>query len=116
MIQALSLWTDLEDAYRGTHGFGSNVAEIYVYRCMPQSSLVANNLGKDNLTGLAREVVGEAVRDANESLHNLLAHFAKERKARIEIELGPHRFREVGEWLKASGQDHRWHVRVTPIK
>jgi len=35
--QAIDIYNDLIDAKNGTHGFGGNVAEIYVYKLMPYS-------------------------------------------------------------------------------
>lgn len=44
LVQALSLWSDLDDAYYGKSGFGGEVAEIYAYRLMPYAPMVAESL------------------------------------------------------------------------
>ena len=120
IVQALSLWSDLEDAYHGKHGYGGDVAEIYVYRLMPRCPLAETYIEggqqapSSTLTG---ETGREAIRDANEAFHNLLAHFAKRREANIEVEEykdGKWVFSEFGEFLKTFNEGHRWHVRVRP--
>ena len=108
MVQALSLWRSLDDAYYG-HGYDGHVAEIYVYRLKPSSPGSERNRNSASARAECLE--------ANESLHNLLAHFAKERDAKIEIESyegGSWTYVEMGDWLKTWGEDHRFHVRVRP--
>jgi len=34
MVQALSVWMELEDALHGENGYGGDTAEIYIYRFM----------------------------------------------------------------------------------
>lgn len=115
MVQALSLWTDLEDALRGTHGFGGNVAEIYVYRFMPDQPLVARYMSEPRHRW--PDFANESVQRANESFYNLLIHFAAERDAIVQVKKdvgGQWMFVPVGEWLKTCGESHRFHVEVTP--
>jgi hypothetical protein len=120
IVQALSLWQSLEDAYRKEHNYGGDVAEIYVYRLMPRCPLAEAYVGggqKAPPSTLTGEEGRKAIRDANESFHNLLAHFAKERNAIIEVEEykdGKWVFSEFGEFLKTFNEGHRWHVRVRP--
>lgn len=108
MVQALGIWSELEDARQGLNGYGGDVAELYVYRFMPHDPLVARSAE----VGAAGDLVQEAYDQANESMHNLLRHFAKKRRVRIDIE-GPHGWTGVGGWLKAARYTHRVHVRVT---
>jgi|GEM_PF-2504515 len=119
MVQALSLWTDLEDALRGTHGFGGNVAEIYVYRLMSRCPLVERHMNEPRTTwsDSMTEAVNEAVQQANESFYNVLVHFASERDAIVKVKNdvgGKWMFVPVGDWLKTCGESHRFHVEVTP--
>ena len=37
IVQLLSIWSDLEAAYHRHNGFGTDTAEIYLYRLMPWS-------------------------------------------------------------------------------
>lgn len=107
LVQALALWTDLEAAYYGEHGYGSDTAEVYLYRFMPYSpSGVAALEGRNN-GPISSEVARDMVKDANEALHNLLVHYALTREAHIEVD-----GRELGPWLKTAGYSHRVPVKV----
>jgi len=117
MVQALSLWSDLEAAYYGKNGFGGDTAQIYVYRAMQHEPFVARlaELGRsvhvhtDADIPLDVRLAREAYDTAHESLHALFVHFATTHRARIEVE-----GRELGEWFKSARFDHRIHVKVTP--
>lgn len=114
MIQALSLWSELERTLRRENHFGGDVAEVYVHRLMPMSNLVVKYL-EGTGGSICQEEGRKTVREANESLHNLLVYFAKERDARIEFE-EREGFIELGEWLKTSDNAHRWHIRIRSRK
>jgi len=90
MVQALSLWSDLEAAYYGKHHYGGDVAEIYIVRAMTRD-----------------EKLVDSIMDANQSLYALFTHFIETHDAIIEINK-----RELGEWMKTAAFDHRIHVRV----
>lgn len=109
MVQALSIWSDLEAAYYGKNGFGSNTAEIYIYRAMPYDPIVASLVGVLPESAHARNIGGESYDKANASLCALFSYFSKTREARIEIDGC-----ELGEWLKTARYMHRIHVKVTP--
>lgn len=94
MAQALSIWSELEDARHGTHGFGGDTAEIYLYRLNGGRHL---------------HLDASDIEASNVSLYNLLDHFSTERGVRIEVD-----GRELGEWVKTTGNRHRVHVRVVP--
>jgi len=66
--------------------------------------------------GIMAEEGRKAIREANESFHNLLVHFAQEREALVEIEQDSDVWVELGDWLKTWDQAHRWHVRIRPRK
>lgn len=119
MAQALTIWSELEDTLRGEHSFGGDVAEIYVYRVMARDPLVEAHLKEPSLWGPGAVDMHEALRQANESFHDLLVLFAKLRAARIEIEVRENEsvsFRELGAWLKEHEQAHRWHIRIRPVE
>lgn len=111
IVQALSLWSELESARCGKNGFGGNTAEIYMYRLMPRcpggEAALHESGGQGNT--ILDEMARELIQDANESLCSLLAHYAKTREAVIEIE-----GRELGDWLKTANFGHRVHVKVAP--
>jgi len=110
MTQALSIWSDLEAAYYGKNSFGSDTAEIYIYRLMPFEPLVARvEFGSSPVGKIGEDAMNSTYRQASESLHALLAHFSKTRDARVEIE-----GRELGEWLRSACYMHRVHVKVVP--
>lgn len=109
MTQALSIWSELEAAYYGKNGFGTDTAEIYIYRAMPYDPTVAALAGVLHESERARSIAADTYDRANESLCALFTHFAKERGAHIEVE-----GRELGEWLKGARFIHRVHVKVVP--
>ena len=109
MVQALSIWSDLSDAFYGKNGFGGDTAEIYLYRLMPSGpAAAAASLGEPGLHG---DIAREAFDEANATLFSILAYFQKERDARIEVE-----GRKLGPWLSSARFNHRVHVRVRPRK
>lgn len=110
MEQALSLWTDLEQAYHKTNHYGGDTAEIYISRLMPYSSLVAKGLACNSDPGeLVTEETRAALDKANKALYALLEHFATTRGAIILVEN-----RILGPWLCTARYGHRVHVKVSP--
>jgi hypothetical protein len=119
MVQALSLWSGLEDALNRRANYGGDVAEIYVYKCMVRAPMAEKYLDSASKTGsgMGRSEAIKYIQEANASFHNLLVHFAEERDARIEIEVyegGSWTFKELGAWFATWEEGHRWHVRVRP--
>lgn len=109
LIQALGIWSDLEQAYFGENHYGSDTAEIYVYRLMPYRPLAHNPLAKETPWGI--EEKKKAVQEANTSLYNLLKYFSHYRNCRIKVE-----DTNLGKWIIPSENSHRWHVQVIPRK
>jgi hypothetical protein len=111
MIQALSLWTDLESAYHNKNSYGGDTAEIYMYRfmsrCPSAESARSRRETPSILTGIIAESLQDQVRDANEAMCSLLQHFAKTREVHIEVN-----GKKLGDWLKTADFDHRVHVKV----
>jgi hypothetical protein len=101
--QALSLWSDLEQAYHKPEKY--RTVEIYMYRLVNGSpsahrvDLIADSLLGDN--------VREVYKKANQALYALLEHFCKTREASIKVD-----GRELGPWLAESLQCHRVQVTV----
>lgn len=113
MVQALSLWSELEAAFFEENRFGGDTAEIYIYRAMAHSPSISR-VDVDRAMSDTSSLIGENIREvydaANVALHDLFVHFAKTRSARIEIE-----GKELGEWLKTARFTHRIHVKVTNL-
>ena len=103
MNQALSIWSELWQAYYGKNGYGGDTAEIYAYRLMPYSPSF-------NMTGETFQESNDELRiNAVNSLVALCNQFAKENDCVIEIDKCP-----LDKWVSLIGRefDHRCHVRV----
>jgi hypothetical protein len=99
--QALSVWAELEDAYRGDHSYGGHTAEIYAYRLMPMSPLYLQH----SLLA-AQDEIEKLETDAAADMYLLLEKFRETRRCVIEVN---------GEPLSGTRQTrftHRWHVRI----
>lgn len=103
MNQALSIWSDLWQAYYGNNAYGSDTAEIYAYRVMPYSPTF-------NMSGETFQESNDELRiNAVNSLVALCKKFAKENDCVIEINRFP-----LDKWISTIGRefDYRCHVRV----
>ncbi len=105
-VQALSVWAELEAAYRGDNGFGGNTAEIYVYTLMQNQPQGAPTI--------------EELRTANRALWDLLVLFRN--RYDVQITYGATR-QNVGKLVQWWWQDnldefteqrHRHHIRIRP--
>ncbi len=76
MVQALSLWTDLEQALHGTNGYGGHTAEIYWYRMLSGKSPYTLAVSEPPKDGIVFEIQRDAHRRVAQSLISLLKHFA----------------------------------------
>jgi len=104
VLQALSIWAELEDAYRGENGYGGTVAEIYAFRLMPHSPLAQTQPNSAD----AYERFGAA----QSALRRLLDLFCEARPdASITIKCGS-AWATPGVWAGAFAFNHRAHVRV----
>lgn len=111
MVQALSVWTHLEAAYHGKNGFGGDTAEIYMY-LMQSNNPSAESARRGQGGGTCLKALHEQIQETNESLCALLKHFVESRSdIRIEVD-----GKEMGDWVKTAGFDHRVHVRVVHTK
>lgn len=108
MMQALTLWSELERAYHGTNVFGSDTAEVYLYTIMSNPPRIEHLNSPNTIMG---EIALEEVATANEVLYDFLCLFAKNREAKILVE-----GEELGPWLKDARFSHRVHVQVIPSR
>jgi hypothetical protein len=109
LVQALSLWSELERAYYQKHGFGTDTAEIYLYRLMPYEPTVARADWVGGADGMLKERATEAYQQARTSLLALLTHFATTHEADLWVN-----GRAPGPWLIDEPFDHRVAVTVKP--
>jgi hypothetical protein len=103
MNQALSIWDDLWQAYYGNNGFGSDTAEIYAYRLMPNCPTL-------NKSGETFNLINDEVKtNAANSLVALLKKFCRENECTCEVDGYLIEF-----WLSHIGThfDHRCHVKI----
>lgn len=104
--QAIDVYNDLIDAKNGVHGFGGDVAEIYVSRMLPASPTYSmHNEGKmwDEDNRLLEK-------KAAEDFHSLCYIFAKKHDVNIEINGA-----ELHEWINKVRRDEErfyWRVHV----
>lgn len=110
MDQALSLWSELEQAYFGKNGYGGDTAELYLYRFMGACPVATMHPEKMADSGPVGDTVREDYDTANAAMHDLLKLFAERRDAQIEVEGS-----ELGAWLRTARYTHRVHVRVIPL-
>lgn len=108
LSQALSVWSDLCDAFHGANGFGGNVAEIYAYRL--QTRRPAAEGGADAVDSLTTSTRADQARQAGAALAALLTLFIAERNVHVWIDGAP--FARVAGALVREGFDHRVHVRI----
>jgi hypothetical protein len=107
-MQLLSIWTDLEEARAGTNGFGGDVAEIYLYRAVPDEP------SAEAILAFSPERAAVAYRHASESLLRLFQTFEKLRHVSIGVEDDkPRSFRPIGPWFVERDFRHRVHVHVS---
>ena len=81
--QFADVWVQLEDALRGEHNWGGEVAEVYLYLVQPRSPYLdkINEFPKPNNLFYTEYV--ERQREAVRTLYEICKIFAKKREARI---------------------------------
>lgn len=100
--QALGIWDDLRDALEGKHHFGSDTAEIYAYRLMPNNPSETLKGEKDN----------DDILHAAKSLVELIEIFTQHHDG---ITVLIHDMKPQA-WLKKYGKTFDWRVQVKVIK
>ncbi len=104
--QIIDLWHELELAWLGKNGFGSDTAEIYVYQISsnrPAMYLNAGYLRDDAEQGAGLE--------AARNLYHVICLFLSKRTCDVTVNGRP-----FGEWLEGEVLIHRCHVRVARVK
>lgn len=101
--RVIGVWADLEDAYRGEHGYGGHVAEIYAFRLAVLTPIVASG-SHDGPFG--KPAFDQYCRQAGEALAWIIEEFKKRRECEITI--------EDEKMIEGGGFGHRIHVRVMP--
>lgn len=125
LTQALSLWSELERAYYNDNSYGGDTAEIYMYRLMPYSPMIATtSAGASSGTGMVAEACREAYDAANMALFELLTLFITQRPCRIivrgrqegltptESSSADNVHQHLGPWMRTARFEHRVHVQV----
>lgn len=105
--QALGIWDELRSAYEGTNGFGSDTAEIYVYRLLsndPNMLLGAKDYKRDP----------QDLKKASQCLGEIIDIF-KEHYDKIKVEINGLEYKK---WIKKHGHefDHRVHIKIIKLK
>lgn len=102
MNQALSVWSELEQAYYGCNGYGGTTAEIYAYRIQSCNPSIA--FGKESVFG--EQAIREQAEKAGTSLYHLIVKFRADRPCSIDVDgCDP-------EVLLREGLVNRCHIRV----
>jgi hypothetical protein len=105
--QALSIWSELEQAYYDDNSWGGDLAEIYIYRLLPYRpgnyKTIEDALNSPILGG---DIKAE-YQQANQDLYDLLVHFAQQRNVIITVN-----DQKLKKWLKSGYFTHRVHVKV----
>ena len=106
IAQALCVWTDLELALAGRHGFGGHTAEIYLYRLMPYDPAAHTALPS------ARRDEAETAmnRMATENLCELVEYFIQTREECADVRIQGVSFSEWSREILA----YRVQVEVVP--
>lgn len=108
MFQALSVWSELEQAYFGQHRYGGDTAEIYLYRLMEHSPLIGNGYTNSQ----TREVRRGASRQSANALCQLCRIFEAERHCTIEI----NDTRKLEEWASIANMEIEDRCRIRVIR
>lgn len=103
MRQALNVWSELEQAYYGDNKYGSDTAEVYAYRLLPNMPVEH----WEHQSPPMREYSREQYILARSALAALCAIFAEDRECRVLID-GQH----PDFWDDGTPFDHRAHVQV----
>jgi hypothetical protein len=99
--QLLDVWDDLHRAMLGNHSYGSNVAEIYMFRVMPHNPLHSIDPFADRMK--------DEFYVASCNFHAIFRLFEERHNVVVEFENGE----SIDALLnKASVNNHRMHIRV----
>lgn len=113
VTQAVTVWSEFEQALHGTNGFGGNTAEIYAYSVMPHTPTHTAAIESGSNTGLAFNCAEDSWLGAANSLYALLKFFVERHGGEEKIEaiidgVTPDK------WHNTIGHfNHRAHVTIT---
>ena len=108
MNQALSIWSELWQAYYSDNSYGSDTAEIYAYRLMAHNP----SLHMPESSQSYKVASHEAAELAAQSMRNIVFMFCKEADCKCVID-----GEDCDTWLAHNPEfDHRCHVYVMPRK
>lgn len=86
MRDALSIWSELEQCWHRTNGFGTDTAEIYAYRLQRASNLTKLGIqAGEKPSSLEREAMEDDARAAATGLASILALFVEMRDCSIDV-------------------------------
>lgn len=107
IVQALSLWSDLELCYHT-----DRVIEFYDFRANPYSPLVSMAIAKNLESGIAFEEAKAAAVQAAETLCSLFQHFANTHDCKVEVQdCVSNEWWKPGIWMSLAPQS-RYPVRI----
>lgn len=104
MLQALTVWSELWQAYYVKNGYGGDTAEIYAYTLQPRCPIMEQPL--DSLPEVGIELGLQAAK----SLYAILCLFREKHDCSIEVN-----GKVLGEWFADTPFVHRCHVKVEHI-
>lgn len=107
MAQALSIWSDLEEARLSERVGSGDTTEIYMYRLMACDPMAERGARKE-CGQLGADAHAEQIAQACRSLYALLSYF-REVHDRIEIEVNEKR---LGDWVCTMANSWRVDVRI----
>lgn len=117
--QFANVWMQLEDAYRAEHGYGGNIAEVYLYLMQPFSPGIDKlPVGVPKPGSIFYSEYLDREEEAVKTLYEICRMFAKKREAEIFWETSADDFHKLywhpddDSWF--SKLAHRIHIRVVP--
>lgn len=112
LLQALHVWSALEQAYHSNHPFGGDTAEIYAFRLHSHDPrLVEDTSEISPWTRTAQERQGE---NAATALLEICRLFEAERNCQVLlVDHRSDRGQPLQMELLRKGTPQRWHLRVT---
>lgn len=114
--QILKLWSELEDCYRDTNGYGGRVAEIYAYSLRQESPAHSHLRSSTPDGGVSAVLYGDDIAQENLETGSALVYFckkfAKDRECRVLVN-GKDCF---SDGLSSFSFDHRVNVSVLSIE
>jgi len=107
--QAVHVWSELQDAYRGINGYGGHTAEIYAYRLQQRDPTAEATSTSFTETQMHKQAVHEQAVHAGLNLIGLIEIFMDTYDCVVTVD-------DHGAWKGAllTGLYHRCHVKIVP--